>query len=203
MSDPIPHNNLVLFASDLIAQAKKKASTLQASEGLPEFTAWTRAVKQVLRSMGDPLGYESLFTHPETGVSEFMLDFVWWRKANDTRGSGAVLGCESEWGNTRHEAGNVFRVADDFDKLLSFKAPLKLMIFDSYGTKAKDQGLREKVVAELNRRLRDFGGHSRGEVYLLIDMCSKPALWMCEILKDGRGHDLSFLLQDIVEADRW
>ena len=104
-----------------------------------------------------------------------MLDVVWWQ--NKTPGS-ALLGCESEWGNTRfHEATMLLRVAEDFDKLLSFKAPFKLMIFEA----EPDSPNERDTLAELDRYLREYGDHRESEQYLVINLCDKPAAWLCRI----------------------
>jgi len=110
-----------------------------------------------------------------------MLDFVWWGRGK------AVLACECEWGNTRDADRNALRVAEDFDKLLSFKSPFKLMIFDSYS----QPDTRDQVIKLLERYLREFTDHRKSEQYLVIDMCKKPAAWLCEITQEGSDPGLN------------
>ena len=124
-------------------------------------------------------------------MSEFMLDLVWWK---DGPGGYAELACESEFGNLRDPKRNAGRVAEDFDKLLSFKAPFKLMIFDSYGARRDGSNPnREDVLTVLNRYLREYGDHRIGEQYVLVDMCSgKAAAWLCPITQEGEDTTLTF-----------
>jgi len=94
-----------------------------------------------------------------------------------------------EWGNTRDPKHNVGRVAEDFDKLLSFKSEVKLMLFDSYG----NIETRTNVVSELNSYLQERGDHIEGDFYLLIDVSgNNNSVWKCSIERDGLDKSLSF-----------
>jgi hypothetical protein len=86
----------------------------------------------------------------------FLLDFVVWRR--DLNGhEGAWLACESEW-----DLGSK-AIIKDFEKLLSFKAPLKLMIYD---IKNRDPAAsREAIKASIAR----FRWHSVEETYLFLE----------------------------------
>jgi hypothetical protein len=149
-----------------------------------EYTQWTLAVKIWLAEEARKLGLRMLSNHD--GDSEFMLDAVWWKNAPGER---AILACECEWGNLRDVESNHLRVAEDFDKLLSFKAPLKLMIFDSYN----DERLQGRVISELDRYLQGFGDHRAGEIYLAVDLSRQRKAWRCDIEADGEHPDLHFL----------
>jgi len=115
-------------------------------------TERTEAVNGLLHKLGKERGHELYYK----GQPEFLLDFVWWEKVNGKEGS--ALGMESEWGSPAE-------VEADFSKLLSYKAPLKVMVYGSGGN-AELQG-------EVQQRVRDliakFSQHVAGEVYLLID----------------------------------
>lgn len=175
------------FAMLLLEEADRigKAWIISPSE-LPrmrgEFTHWTSAVKQFLDRKAQEHGLRAIYTDRQ-GMSEFLLDLVWWQ---DGAGGSAVLACEMEWGNTRDRRRNPGRVAEDFDKLLSFKAPFKLMLFDSYG-KAE---MQSEVIRELDRYLREFGDHRLGEQYLVIDMSRLKTVWTCHIARDGEDASL-------------
>jgi hypothetical protein len=117
---------------------------------------------------------------------------VWWQEKGSQR---AVLACESEFGNSRYPALTPLLVGEDFDKLLSFKSPWKIMIFDSYTDGAETQRL---VIEELNRYLRSFGDHRRGEIYIAIDLCKESKAWSCSIGSDGEDQGLEFKTLAIV-----
>ena len=92
-----------------------------------------------------------------------------------------------EWGNTRDVRRNEGRVAENFDKLLSFKDPFKLMIFEA----EPDSPNECETIAELDRYLREYGDHREAEQYLVVNLCSKPAAWLCRIadhLPNERPH---------------
>ncbi len=144
-----------------------------------EFTRWTAAVKEWLAT--EAVKYDSFAIYSGPDQREFLLDLVWW---SNGKPSSATLACESEWGNTRYPDHNVVLVAEDFDKLLSFKASFKLMIFDSYSK----LDTREATIQELNRYLADYNDHRDNEQYLVIDMSQEPAAWQC---KPSVGANLS------------
>jgi len=86
------------------------------------------------------------------GCREWLLDTVWY-----VENKGGLVAVESELGY--HVEGIKF----DFSKLLSFKAPLKIMIVDT--------GRREpaKLLQAIEEYARSFRQHQPGEVYYLID----------------------------------
>ena len=150
-----------------------------------EFTLWTLAAKHWLASQAQEQGLRAIYTDQQ-GMSEFMLDLVWWQ---DGPGGSAILACEMEWGNTRDPRRNPGRVAEDFDKLLSFKAPFKLMIFDSYNKKE----IQSEVIQELNRYLQEYGDHRIGEQYLVVDMSPLNTAWLCDINQSGEDASLQLI----------
>jgi hypothetical protein len=76
------------------------------------------------------------------------------------------MGAESEWGNpwSSNVKDRADQVAQDFEKLLCFKAPLKLLFFS-----AEDQPMRDVTHAEITRYLRQYGHHVKGEQYLFME----------------------------------
>lgn len=173
--------NAQTFVAALFREVKSSID----SEALPrsrgEFTLWTLAVKTWLAKQCRDRGYTPLSNHE--GESEFLLDFVWWKEAPGAR---AVLACECEWGNTRFPEAMPGLVAYDFDKLLSFKALFKLMIFDSYS----QQHLQDATIETLNRYLQEFGDHRSGEEYVVVDMSNLRAAWSAKIETDGEHASL-------------
>src|SRR5205823_5346422 len=78
---------------------------------------------------------------------------VWW----DDKAHQTVLACESEWGNPDE-------VEYDFEKLLSFKSPLKLLIYgDCDAEQWKETHKRIKGVTT------KFSQHVKGEVYVIVE----------------------------------
>jgi hypothetical protein len=51
---------------------------------------------------------------------------------------------------------------------------------------------RKDILNELHRYLTGYGYHLAGEVYVLIDFCEDPKLWICSIDSDGSGTTLKF-----------
>jgi len=182
-----PRKDVEAIVKALLVRVPAEASELNV-DGRTEGKAWTTAVKHVLHQLGTERGYESIYTQRELGVREFLLDFVWWDKK---KGVG-VLACESEFGNTRFESGNPLLVGEDFDKLLSFKAPLKLMIFDSYTNAKAPTPTRNDILTEVHRYVTEYGYHIAGEVYVLIDFCTDPKIWICTVKSEGPGSTLKF-----------
>jgi hypothetical protein len=172
------------FASRLVrgVRASIDSGAVQRTRG--EFTQWTLAVKLWLAAEAEALGFRALSNH--AGGREFLLDMVWWKREG---GEGAVLACESEFGNSRYPQMTPMLVGEDFDKLLSFKSPLKIMIFDSYTNGAQ---LQSQVLCELNGYLQGFGDHRKGEVYITIDLCKESKAWSCSVASDGVDHNLRF-----------
>jgi hypothetical protein len=167
-----------------------KAHLLEAQMPRKQDAAWTLAVKATLEEIGSQKGYESLYSNRGEEKHEFLLDLVWWDRHDGLEA--AALACECELGNKRNESGNPQLVAEDFDKLLSFKAPLKLMIFDSYGTCAKSKTTMDDVVAALNGYLRRYRLHTQGETYILWDCSDVPRFWKCDIKLGGSDQSLAF-----------
>lgn len=170
------------LARSLLSEIEAHANAEHLQDARGEFTRWTLAVKGWLSRKGEQFGLASIYTDGQ-GTSEFMLDFVWWKNGP---GGGAVLACEMEWGNTRDPRRNPGRVAEDFAKLLSFKAPLKLMIFSSYD----DTNIQTQTITELNRYLSEFDDHRVGEKYVVLDLSREQAAWLCDITDEGYAVDL-------------
>lgn len=149
-------------------------------------TAWTYAIKHALAEMARERGFKQLFSHSEEKLSEFMLDAVWF---SDKSGNAAVLGVESEWGNPRvrdcQQRANC--VAEDFEKLLQFKAPMKLMIFQ-----ADNVEMRKAIHKILLDYLQAFRQHVAGEIYVFIEFSAGHCFrYTCEIQRDGQDTSLT------------
>jgi hypothetical protein len=129
--------------------------------------AWTTAVQHSLdeyRKEQNWAGSEVLpppnYEFPDQGRKDsFLLDFVVWRRDIDGDKEGAWIACESEWNLDRAS------VVKDFQKLLSFRAPYKIMVYDvKYKQKLSAQ-CREEFEATLSK----FSWHLEDEVYIFIE----------------------------------
>ena len=96
---------------------------------------------------------------PEADVQEWLLDFVWLDR--DTLAM--KLGVECEWSKIEPQ------IKDDFEKLMSVKAPLKLFIY------ATDKVANERVHEWLREWMGKFSQHIEGEEYLLMEVKGKQA----------------------------
>jgi hypothetical protein len=182
---PISPEELVVTLNRL---ASKKAEELKLGHSN---TAWTYAVKYGLEKMAHKRHLKQLFTKGNTElagkkISEFMLDAVWWLQSRS--GNAALLGVECEWGNPwdRNCKSRADCVAVDFEKLLQFKAPMKLMIFQ-----ADNAQMRKAIHKILHQYLHAFQQHVAGETYVFIEFSAgKCFSYTCEIKRDGRDTSL-------------
>jgi hypothetical protein len=172
------------FANSLRSEVEGLTKSGQVPQVRGEFTLWTHAVKYWLDLRAHEFDLVPIYTDRQ-GMREFMLDFIWWQEGP---GSRTVLACEIEWGNSRDPRRNPELVAEDFDKLLSFKASVKLMIFDSY-SKILTQS---EVIKKLTQHLQEYGDHRAGEQYLIMDISPLKNDWYCKIMSDGEDSLLHF-----------
>ncbi len=174
---PIEPKQLV---TELMQRATATARKIDPGE---EDTAWTKAVKLALDAMARDRGFTAHYSNREEENSEFLLDLVWWKQ--DKKSCGAVLGMECEWGNAD-------QVLEDFDKLLQFKSPLKLMIFTA-DTARKRRGIHAKLL----ERLRSFAQHVRGECYVFTEFTKRCCYsYRCDIEKDGMNQSVEIVPLD-------
>lgn len=183
-NQPIDPSSLL---TQLVAGVNKR---LKSQQGLGENKTWTLHVKETLKLIGEtpPLNFDCIYTDREKGIQEFLLDLVWWDRA---AGEGAALAVECEWfyGKFPSEEAYAQRVVEDFEKLLVFKSPLKLMIFASvsgYPT------MRTSVLTKIKQYLRQYKHHLAGEVYLFLDFSEWPTTcaWIARIDQPGLNIEL-------------
>jgi hypothetical protein len=196
------------FIRSLMPRVKKKAEELQTLEEYArrEQTAWTDALKLILKEDGDALGCESycrfsrwfaatrrLASTPISSKgydssSEFLLDFVWWKRYGTSEG--ALLACESEFGNPFDRSKDVEAIDTDFWKLLVFKAPVKMMVFDVISG-----GDREReILSKLTASMRSYIAHVEGELYLFVDTSPASKVWSARIPRSGLIDNLELSL---------
>jgi hypothetical protein len=149
--------------------------------GKDKYRAWTRAVKETLKELveehGKPYG-RALVTSSRVvqqigkarkadarrvPTREFLLDFVWWEDEKTQTSGRAVMGVECEWASW-HGNKRASEVLYDFEKLLSFKAPLKLLIFE-----CRNPRERKHLHKKFCLYLKAFQQHVRGECYLFVE----------------------------------
>lgn len=179
------------FIRSLMPRVRKKAEQLQTLEeyARSEQTAWTDALKLVLKEDGNALGCESLYRlKGDDSSSEFLLDFVWWKRFGTSEG--ALLACESEFGNPRGRSNDVEAIGFDFWKLMTFKAPVKMMVFDVISG-----GDREREILRLlTAFMRSYIAHIEGELYLFVDTSPASKVWSVRIPRSGLIDNLELSL---------
>ncbi len=182
------------FARSLFTKVRERAEELQntdlyrGGQTAWEQTAWTASLKLVLKEVGDGIiGCESLYRLTGHDSSEFLLDFVFWHRSE--KGEQALLACESEFGNPRDRSRDVQAIGADFDKLLSFKAPIKLMIFDTISSQERESD----IITLLTAHMRKYALHTKGELYLFVDFGPKSKIWYVQIPDSGFHPDLDLL----------
>ena len=125
----------------------------------------TQAVKTVLRREGKKLKFHIFPDNDKRRKKprgQWLFDLIWW---DDRKGrKGVELAVESEWNANKNE------ILHDFEKLLSIKSPLKLMIYRVRGNN-KDQ-----IRNEIRKYFLGFCQHVHGENYIL---CEFQPGWSC------------------------
>ena len=125
----------------------------------------TKAIQILLRREGKHRGFQTFpdkdkrLTKPR---GEWLYDVIWWNERNGHKG--VKLAVESEWNANKDD------IIDDFEKLLSIKSSLKMMI---YRVRRNDQG---HVREAMKNCFLSFGQHVHGENYIL---CEFQPGWTC------------------------
>ena len=130
----------------------------------------TAFLSRTLERLGRSLNYKVSCARScdSFGRSGASLALRWWEP-----GRGTICAAECEWG----VAGDV---ATAFERLMSVKAPLKLLIFHSrrIGFEREDIWLRtdvDAIMKAIGAALLDFGQHVEGEVYLLLERVERES----------------------------
>ena len=116
---------------------------------------------------------------------EWLIDAIWYFRSSDEKTEAILLALESEWNKSKDE------VINDFCKLLTVKAPIKIMLFEGRGDP-------EEYVEALS----DLGGrwlqHTQGDlIYVINFKDGKHKTWFCEV--KGAGLIKEFKFQAIDE----
>ncbi len=190
--------NYPIEPQELVLQLNERATRTARQLNIQENnTVWTQAIKVQLAEMARERGFHPIYTDAANKKSEFILDEVWWQE--DKSGTSAVLGIESEWGNPRDKNcdSRAGCVGNDFEKLLQFKAPMKLMIFT-----ADNLEMRLAIHGLLQQYMRRFRQHVAGELYVLIEFSAGQCLsYVSRVERDGL-NDLIELSAMTSESER-
>jgi hypothetical protein len=138
---------------------------------------WTRAVQKSLDEYRDKQKWAGSEVLPpwnkdvpeDSRKNSFLLDFVVWRRDIGGNKEGAWIACESEW-NLDSDS-----IVKDFHKLLSFRAPYKLMIYDA-GHNGK---LSEKCRKEFEKAFAGFQWHLDDEIYVFVEFVKGDRIARC------------------------
>ena len=133
---------------------------------------------KLLSAMGKERDKDLLICcHGSIEHGEWLLDVIW-MVPNEHK---VILAVESEW-------GRLALVEDDFDKLLSVKAPRKLMLFSTRNHQSAD-----KIVEKLASNMRAYPYHVKGEEYMLLEITAPGAFRYCfKVQNDGPQEDIIF-----------
>jgi hypothetical protein len=149
-------------------------------------TAWTSAIKKAMSEVVSTQGCNAIYSRSDPKCSEFMLDFVSWESRNGIER--ALIGAESEWGNPWHfkSAKNYQYIIDsietDFWKLLSFKAPLKVLVYTT-----ANPAMRETLHKRLKEVIQSFTQHVAGETYAFYEFISLTEAYAFEYVVPNDG----------------
>jgi hypothetical protein len=156
---PIQPEEIFRLLRDKVEDRAKQIYGVPSHAPVHAAKPWTEAV---FLSLNEGLinNYGGRAACTKLGATEFMLDFVWWEQ-NDRR---VIMGVECEWTTAVSKSAAPEQAAYDFKKLLCFKAPLKLFVFDS------NQETGEATRERLCDCLRKFQQHVTGERYLSVEV---------------------------------
>jgi hypothetical protein len=133
---------------------------------------WTRSIRRRLNAMC-PNDCYMCPPDPDSSKGEYLVDFVWGEK---NLGQRVLLAGESEWATDRYGKETRWSlVEEDFEKLLSVKAPFKVLVFSSDLNIAESLGALDGdfsigfAKTRLKASLKGYGHHLAGEVYVFID----------------------------------
>jgi hypothetical protein len=156
---PIQPEEIFRLLRDKVEERAKQICGVPSHAPVHAATPWTEAVFLTLNeALIKKYGGRAACT--KLAATEFMLDFVWWEQ-NDRR---VIMGVECEWTTAVSKSSAPEQAAYDFKKLLCFKAPLKLFVFDS--NQKTSEAMREKLCD----CLRKFQQHVKGECYLFVEV---------------------------------
>ncbi len=194
-------SDLLINPQDLVSNLGRRMDNLLKAQPTAGNKIWTSYVKaflaeiaQEIEATRQDLSIEVLFTNPVKGVSEFLLDVVWWcRRTSEKPDEFMGLAVEIEWGSFYSRVQDV--VGEDFGKLTVVKSPLKLMIFctDMNRSQMTHAPQQQLVIDEIDRYLTTYAHHIPGEHYVLIDVASYGHMraWQRSVDEDGQISSLS------------
>jgi hypothetical protein len=177
------------FIKEIVAaipfEAKQLASSLPEAER-DRLAPWTKAVKKVIEQTGDKFGKSMNKTMQFSGTShsedkpahEWLLDAV---LSEENRG--VLVAVESEFSE------RPAHICYDFRKLLSIKAPLKILIIDSR------KNLSEVILTGINECAQRFEQHQMGEVYYVLDFHQGRVdvhRWQIGDVREGKAPKFKF-----------
>lgn len=153
------------FIAEILWRIPAEAKRLQRSRSREfrngETKRWTRAVKDAFFRATEEPEYKQTIDYFGTrpGCHEWLLDVVLYREVKNVL-KGGLVAVESEWGFSADG------IKFDFMRLLSFKAPLKILIIGIGGRRI------DAVKKKIEECARGFEQHQSGEVYYLINFHS-------------------------------
>lgn len=149
---------------EIVKRLNQRADELYRSD-LPGDGPWTRALKEVLRDIGQERGYQVWASESSEGGFEFheWLFDVCWAKSDDDWETfkGLAMACEIEWARNSKE-----KILEDFMKLTVCDVPLRLFI--SACKRIPSAEGRAELVKERFILLKKTSAWSPGKSYLAM-----------------------------------
>jgi hypothetical protein len=190
-------SDVVIDPVELVNELVKLINGLAADQRKATNPIWTLKVKEFLYEIGNKRKVEVLYSDSKKGVSEYLLDVIWWcrRNSGKRRVEFLALAAEVEWSGWGPAKGALRddwvknRVGEDFGKLTIVKCPLKLMVFctDECGAGKSHQSMQKIVFAEIDRYLKPYSHHIPGEHYIFIDVATDGNVfaWIRKVSPNG------------------
>jgi hypothetical protein len=189
--------DLLITPQALVQKLGKRMDALWKAQPSAKNRIWTSEVKTYLADIAQeiaeeraPLALQTIYTKSAPGVSEFLLDLVWWcKRGEDFREEFMALAVEVEWASWWSLKSMTAAIGADFGKLTVVKCPLKLMVFCT--DKDKKTGTHERwqknILNEIERYLNSYSHHIPGEHYILLDTASdgNRCAWIRSVDQNG------------------
>jgi hypothetical protein len=178
-------------ATELAEYLRKQISRLGGEHRSRD--TWTIAVQHALDDYRIKKGWEKSEVLPPPNrivpadgkKYSFLLDFVVWRRDFEGGKEGAWIACESEW-NLNDDS-----VIEDFHKLLSFRAPYKIMIYDV----KNNQGLRDACHRRFENAISTYQWHGDDEIYIFLEFVDGDGIARIYTSTPDKNSNLKELLQ--------
>lgn len=188
--------------SDLMGQFLKELSENNAKP--TDRSQWTIAIKAALISLAS--NYNGRCYHPsppkrpttaKSRKGEWICDVVWEYKPKN----GEEAGCYPLAAESELEGSRAALPIDDFEKLLVFKAAVKILIFVT----PKSEEEHRKLHSMLRDYLQSYCHHIAGEKYVFVELQRLRApehIWLYQFAVESDGPPPRVSFTDVIVSTR-